>query len=370
MNVHNGAPSPMNILVVDDSQVVRSFFERILRQAGQQVTTATNGHEALRLMHDNHYDVVLLDLYLPDTDGLEVLTTLRKTDQETCVLLVTGHSDVQSAIAAGQLGADGYAEKEEVMGTGATLDKLFHRIDQAMTIRNGRRAAIELERIRSELYAMVSHDLRNPINIIQLAASMLGDRLNMEDTESQNLVSMITTNTDNLVHQLNDFLDFARLDTGGIRLTLEETDIVAMVSGLVGEMRMLADQRGHDLRLRTNQATLPVRIDVRRMRQALSNLIENAIKYSPQAGKITVGLLVSDHDYVVMVSDTGIGVPADQQNQLFQRYMRARNAETSKIKGTGLGLMIVRQIAETHGGRVWYRSNPGGGSVFGMTLPR
>lgn len=363
---------PIKTLIVDDSRVVRAYFEKTLldSQPPENVTSVETGTAALKALGETSYDLVLLDLQLPDMDGLDVLRAIRQSNQESAVMIVTAHSGVQSAIEAGQQGADGYAEKEELIRMGQSADELWHRIDQSMAIRAGRRASAELERIRSELYAMVSHDLRNPINIIQLASSLLSERFGRTDTEGQNLVEMIQNNTQNLLQQLDDFLDFARLESGAINLRREDLDLVALCDALVEEMRLLAENRGHVLELKSSVDTLHAHLDRRRIRQLLSNYIENAIKYSPDPGTITLGLMAQDASVILMVSDTGIGVPEGQRDQLFRAYMRASNAESSRIKGTGLGLLIVRQIAEAHGGRVWYRARPDGGSIFGVTLPQ
>ncbi len=365
-------PSNIDVLVVDDSAPVRGYLSRVLERAGNRVKSASTGEDARILWEANAFDLVLLDLLLPDTDGLELLADLRGKFKEICIVMVTGHAGIRSAIQAAQLGADGYLNKNDIVGSQESVDELMHQLDQSLSVRRGHKMQAELERMRSDLYAMVSHDLRNPINAIQLAAGSLVEDFGEEEVsgEVRHLAETILKNAESLLRQLNDFLDFSKLDAGMFRLDVEPCEVSALTRGTVDQLMPLARKRGHNLRFATD-VSIPIysKIDARRIEQVLANLITNAIKYTVEPGTLTVTLSSTGSAHTVAVSDTGIGIPAEDLGNLFTRYGRGKAEQVKKIQGTGLGLLIVKQIVEAHKGRVWVKSEHGKGSTFAFELP-
>lgn len=367
-----GMFSNLDVLVVDDSAPVRGYLARVLEKQGNRVVNASSAVEAREAWEKKTFDLVMLDILLPDTDGLELLSELRKRNTETCIVMVTGHAGIRSAIQAAQMGADGYINKNDIVGSQESMDELLHQLDQSLTVRAGHRTRAELERMRSDLYAMVSHDLRNPINAIQLAAGSIVEDFEPDDMtqDVRMLAQTIVKNADTLLRQLNDFLDFSKLDAGMFRLFLDRNDIGTLTETVVDQMRPLAHKRGHKIVLAKSEVRLFANVDSRRIEQVLANLITNAIKYTVEPGEIRVNLRPSDSTVAVAITDTGIGIPEDELPKLFTRYGRGKSEAVRKIQGTGLGLLIVKQIVEAHGGRVWAESVEGKGSTFALELPR
>jgi len=364
-------PANLDVLVVDDSAPVRGYLARVLEKAGNRVVAASSGEEARKAWKDHRFDLVLLDLLLPDTDGLELLSALRAEARDTCIVMVTGHAGIRSAIQAAQLGADGYINKNDIVGSQESMDELMHQLDQSVSVRHGQKMQAELERMRADLYAMVSHDLRTPINAIQLAAGALVEDFGDDEmsAEVRHLSGTILKNTESLVRQLNDFLDFSKLDAGMFRLELDQSDLVRLARDAAQQLEPLAKKRGHTLTMSANGISILAKIDARRIEQVLANLITNAIKYTVDPGEIRVRVESQGPFATISVTDTGIGVPEDELNQLFTRYGRGKSEIVRKIQGTGLGLLIVKQIVEAHGGKVWARSTVGKGSTFALELP-
>lgn len=175
--------------------------------------------------------------------------------------------------------------------------------------------------------------------------------------------------TDRLVTLTEDLLDASRLQAGQLVLRHASIDLVSLVQRVVERLQKTSTR--HQLSFHTNQPRLQVTVDPRRIEQVLSNLLTNAIKYSPQAGPVHVMLETCAvvQEVEIRVQDCGMGIPAHQQARIFARFMRADNAQASGIRGTGLGLYLSRALVEQHAGRLWFESGEGKGSTFFVRLP-
>ena len=160
-----------------------------------------------------------------------------------------------------------------------------------------------------------------------------------------------------------------RLQAGRLILSREPTDLVALTRRMVTQRQMTTKQ--HIFSLNTGHSSLMIEVDRARIEQVLTNLLSNAVKYSPQGGSIELSLReeAEPHEALLSIRDQGIGIPVGQHARIFGRFMRAENARTSEITGTGLGLYLSRELVERHGGRLWFESAEGKGSTFFMTLP-
>jgi PAS domain S-box-containing protein len=229
-----------------------------------------------------------------------------------------------------------------------------------------------LDRLKDELVALVSHELRNPLSAIRsYAETLLEDRALTAD--QRHLTEVIDRHSAHMQALVDDLLDLARLEAGKLVIDpkpLSATRVIreaAQSQGPVAEAKQLSivvDAPGH----------LPMRADPVRLRQVLDNLISNAVKYTPAGGNVTLAARhapspAGEGTVVITVTDTGIGIPADQYEHLFDRFFRASNAVQQGIKGTGLGLAITKAIVEAHGGTLTASPAPGAGCVFTVMLP-
>lgn len=232
----------------------------------------------------------------------------------------------------------------------------------------------EAERVKDEFIGIAAHELRTPLAVIKGFSQMLlmqtrrgkGPALADWQTEA---IADIDSATNRLVELTEDLLDVTRLQAGRLELQREPADLVALVKRILARFQMTAEN--HHLVLDVMQEHLVCNIDPRRIEQVFSNLINNAIKYSPQGGPISITLAEDGGqcNALFTIEDQGIGIPENQHGRIFSRFMRADNTQMHDIKGTGLGLYLCRELVERHDGRIWFKSVEGEGSTFYVSLP-
>ncbi len=359
------------VLTIDDSDTIRAYLRNVLTPLVVTVEGAATGQEGLKKCAEGQYDLVLLDLMLPDIDGIAVLEQIREKNDESTVVMLTSHGGIKSAIAAVQRGADGYIQKQDITASSDHAEFLY-ALEQAASHRAGIMAQKQLEQVRADFYSMVTHDLRNPTSLILNATEMLvGDGIGSLTSEQQELVSIVQGSADKLSRLINDYLDFSKIDAGYLRLDLGEVDLRQIVEASTHPARLQARVRQQALILDLPPDPVPACADAERLKQVLDNLLSNAMKYTPEGGHVTVQLRAQDGLAVFRVSDTGMGIPPEQLSALFTKYHRVPGEATRGIRGTGLGLLIVKEISEAHGGAVHAKSEgvPGKGTTFVVSIP-
>jgi PAS domain S-box-containing protein len=245
-------------------------------------------------------------------------------------------------------------------------EDLARRISFALDHARLFREATEAVRARDEVLAVVSHDLRNPLNVIMMASSMLQDLMQDRRADNQRWLELITRNAGWMIDLIADLLDASRLERSSLRIRPERRAAHTLLADGVELLRPLAAQA--EIRLETRIADdLPeVYVDPSHILRVIGNLVDNAIKFTPPDGRILVEARRRGSDVLVAVSDTGPGLPQDQIDHVFDRYWQARQDDR---RGTGLGLSIVRGIVEAHGGRIWAENARPHGATFSFTLP-
>ena len=225
--------------------------------------------------------------------------------------------------------------------------------------------------MRDQFLSVISHELKTPITTILGQAQLLARRLTRghEFGERENRsLSIIADQAKRLAGMIDFLLDVGRLHSGQFTVRLEPLDLEALLRHLLEAMRGPLEQ--HQIVLACPPPPLMVRGDVERLEQVFQNLLQNAIKYSPAGGRVTVEVTQEETQICVAITDEGIGIPAAEQARLFERFYRAHNAKTQQIKGTGIGLYVVSELVNLHGGSITVVSTEGQGSTFTVCLPR
>jgi Na+/proline symporter/nitrogen-specific signal transduction histidine kinase len=255
--------------------------------------------------------------------------------------------------------------EEEALG----LDDVMRIVEEASELRHLNEQLKSLDRLKDDFMSSVTHELRTPLTSIRALAELIRDDPAMEPAQRQQFVGLIVSETERLSRLVNQVLDMAKIESGHAEWRNAEVDLRALLQQAAQTTGEMFRERGATLALHLPEAVRPLRADADRLTQVLLNLLSNAAKFVPPGlGRVEVRLTVDDRGATVEVQDNGPGVPAEQQQLVFEKFRQGGDAR-ARPQGTGLGLPISRQIVEHFGGRMWLRSEPGRGATFGFWLP-
>lgn len=226
----------------------------------------------------------------------------------------------------------------------------------------------EIDTLKSDFVATVSHDLRSPLTLMRGYATML-EMAGTLNEQQKGYAKMIVQGVDNMAKLVNNLLDLGRIDFG-VGLQVESIPVLDILERVTGSLQMHAKQKNISLGVEIPK-DMPhaIEADQSLLHQAIYNLVENAIKYTPEGGEVMIELQTSPSALTFAVQDSGIGIPKSDVPRLFEKFYRGTNREALAQRGTGLGLAIVKSIAERHGGKVWVESELGKGSTFHLQVP-
>lgn len=228
----------------------------------------------------------------------------------------------------------------------------------------------DLDRMKSDFFASMSHELRTPLTSIKEGSGMLLEGVGGSMTDKQRKVLTILFEESNrLIHLVNSLLDLSRMEAGMMAYTFAPTQVAPLVQKAVAELGPFAEAKRISLEARLSDELPAVNADRERILQVLRNLVGNALKFTPNGGRVTLCARRRDGGVEVRVEDTGPGIPRESLETIFNKYEQAKTFRSGRIDGSGLGLAIVRHIITAHGGRVWAESEPGRGSSFIFVLP-
>jgi len=229
---------------------------------------------------------------------------------------------------------------------------------------------LELDRLKSEFVAVVSHEIRTPLTVIKGVLELLTDDRHWQvDDKQGELLRMATANSERLLHLINDILDFSKLQSASLPMSFAPGLLPQVIRSSASNLSHLAGERGIQLGLEMPNDVPLVIMDEQRIGQVVTNLLSNALKFSPRGSTVTVTVRVTDKALHVCVRDEGEGIAPKDMSRLFQKFSQLDSSTTRKAGGTGLGLVITKGIVEAHGGRIWVESEVGQGSAFNFTLP-
>lgn len=249
---------------------------------------------------------------------------------------------------------------------------LQQKIDSATNdLRTSNVQLLQLDEAKDEFLSMASHQLRTPLTSVKGYLSMVleGDAGKISKLQSQ-LLTEAFTSSERMVRLISDFLNVSRIQTGKFVIDRAPVDIVRLLNQEIDALESTAAARELTFRRKVPKQPITLSVDEDKIRQVIMNFMDNAVFYSRPNTAITVELIARPHDVTFRVVDTGIGVPAAQQPQLFTKFFRASNARKQRPDGTGIGLFLAKKIIDGHKGQVVFSSTEGEGSVFGFRLPK
>ena len=250
----------------------------------------------------------------------------------------------------------------------AREELLANETELRTSLEESNRALIEMAEMNSEFVATVSHELRTPLtSVVSFSELLLDEEENLSD-EQREFLTVIRRNAERLLILVGDLLLLARIESGGYQLDLAPVDVSHLIDVVSSSMKRIASDAGIELSSSADEGPV-LMADALRLEQVLTNLVSNAIKFTPPGGSISLHASAEPSGWEITVVDTGIGVPPGEQSGLFQRFYRASNARAKRTPGTGLGLVISKVIVELHGGTIKLESTVNVGTTVTITLP-
>ena len=355
------------ILNVDDSDAARYAKTRILTLAGFTVIEAASGSAALYRAREDKPDLVLLDVKLPDINGLEVCRLL-KADPATRAVLVlqtsASYIGVTDKIRALEGGADNYLfepiEPEELVANVKALLRLG-RVERELR---------DVDRRKDDFLATLAHELRNPLGPIRTAVELLC-RLDPEVPPRQDMArKTILRHTGHLVRLVEDLLDVARISRGKITLHQERVEVKTFISSALESVSHIAQSREQQVTVKLPGREIWIEGDHVRLTQIVGNLLHNAVKFTPVHGLISLEAVAEERELLIRVQDNGIGIDPGKLDMVFEMFAQDGFTDDRVQDGLGIGLSLVRTLVELHHGSVAaFSEGTGKGSRFEVRLP-
>ncbi len=351
------------LLIIEDNpgdvRLLREMFAESISPPDEIIEAGTM-HDAVQHLTQTTFDIILLDLGLPDAQGLAAIKSVRAAAPHIPLVVLTGMDDESLAMQSLQEGAQDYLVKGEIQ-----TRELLRALRYA-----GERK--RLDKLKDEFVVTVSHELRTPLTSITGSLGLLvsGAGGSLPDSVAR-LVRIAHSNCERLVRLVNDILDIEKLESGSWVFNLSRVDVRSLLEKTVKDNHGFAESHGVRVRIGTDSiATVHVRADPNRLSQVITNLLSNAIKFSARDQEVIVTIETGADLVRISVQDNGSGIPTKFRSHIFERFARA-DATDARVKGgTGLGLSIVKQIIDRLGGEVSFEDAPGGGTIFSIELPK
>ncbi len=377
--------APMNhiegrLLVVDDDQGNRDVLTQRLKKQGYSVATAENGHQALEMLQAEAYDLVLLDIMMPEMDGYEVLRRLKANHElkNVPVIMVSALSELDSVVRCIELGAEDYLTKpfNAVLlkaRLGACLEKKRGR-DREMKLfdqlqQNYLRLQ-ELEKLRDDLTNMIIHDLRTPLTSV-IAAIQTLDVVGPVNEGQREIIEIAGSGSEALLNTINSLLDVDKFESGEMSVDYSLLSPTEIITSAIGQVASLANEKGITLVPEISPGLPWLNADENKLQRVLVNLLGNALKFTPPGGSVTLKVSGSDDNQAIRfcVQDTGEGIPPEEFGRIFEKFGQVDSRKGGRSMSTGLGLTFCKFAVEAHGGHIVVESVLGHGSSFSFTIP-
>ncbi|MGH8252233.1 MAG: ATP-binding response regulator, partial [Steroidobacteraceae bacterium] len=411
-----GEKEAVDILLVDDQKSRLITYEAILAPLGHRLVMASSGVEALQLLMEREFALILLDVSMPDMDGFETARLIHQHPrfERTPIIFVTGvHVTELDRLKGYELGAVDYVYipvvPQILRGKVAVLVELHcqrlelqrlnlslaHANDElalanqqlqrekaselaasnaALTLeinerRRAEQALIDADRRKDDFLAILAHELRNPLAPIRNAIEVL-QRHGPSEPSLTRMRDMIDRQVLHMTRLIDDLLDVSRITQGKINLKPELLDLATVVARAVETNQPLIRERRHGIVVNVPDEPLQVSGDAVRLAQVIGNLVNNAAKYTPEGGRIELDVVAAEGLASITVRDNGIGIASEQLPRVFDLFGQVQNARPHSHDGLGIGLALVQRLVEMHQGRVEAHSaGPDRGSVFSVHLP-
>ncbi len=356
------------ILVVDDVTKNIQILGNFLREAEYDVAVATGGMQALSILENVTPQLILLDIMMPGIDGYETCARIkqRPATRDIPILFVTAKTDTEDIVRGFELGAVDYITKP------FSRPELLARVRTHLDLLHYREEFVKSLRDKDKFFSIIAHDLRGPLGSFMSISEYLSDNLNELDIEEvQPLLGEMRNTGRGVYRLLENLLEWSRIQLGTITYMPTDAPFQDILDGISSILETQSSRKGIGLTF-TGDLAVGVIADHHMISTVVRNLVQNAIKYTPRGGTVIVAVNTSPADELATISviDNGVGMDASTLNGLFELAHSRSTPGTEKEKGTGLGLILCKELVALHGQRLTVSSEPGRGSTFTFTLKR
>jgi signal transduction histidine kinase len=357
------------ILVVDDDDSFRELIQKILSNEGFVVDTASDGDLGIAAARRNSYDLILLDLKMPNVDGMQTLKVLKPELPNTDFIVVTGYSDVNIAVELLKLGAKEYLTKP------VEPTEFIRQVKSAL---RAHMAEVRLNEVETEFSSLLLHDLRSPLSLAISAIEFLKkEQVGSVTPEQRQIFEQVASHLNKMDMMLRDMIDLTLFESGKIEIEKLPTNLDELIPAVCDRFKTQAAAKNISFQLHITHNVPTLEVDPERIGHVLNNLLDNGIKYTNDGGTISISLTTGPRqengvtrEYVeISISDSGVGISKDELPLIFDKYKDVLTGKTSSQKTTGLGLAICKSIIAAHNGLMTAMSEPGKGSTFTIYLP-
>lgn len=366
-------PSEYKILIVDDVMSNVLLLKELLTNEKFAIATASNGRQALEQVEKENPDLVLLDVMMPDMSGFEVAQHLKSNPNtaDIPIIFLTALNSTADIVKGFQVGANDFISKP------FNKEELIIRVTHQISLVAAKRLILskteELQRTiagRDKLYSVIAHDLRSPMGSIKMVLNMLILNLPSEKigAEMYELLTMANQTTEDVFSLLDNLLKWTKSQIGKLNVVYQDVDLVEVTDGVIEIFSMVASLkkiRIHEMK----PEKMMVNADIDMLKTVVRNLLSNAIKFSKENSEVLVKMEEVDGMAVVSVQDYGCGISEEGQKKLLHTDTHFSTFGTNNEEGSGLGLLLCKDFVVKNGGKLWFTSKEGEGSIFSFSIP-
>lgn len=366
-------PSEYKILIVDDVMSNVLLLKVLLTNEKFAIATASNGRQALEQVEKENPDLVLLDVMMPDMSGFEVAQHLKSNPNtaDIPIIFLTALNSTADIVKGFQVGANDFISKP------FNKEELIIRVTHQISLVAAKRLILskteELQRTiagRDKLYSVIAHDLRSPMGSIKMVLNMLILNLPSEKigAEMYELLTMANQTTEDVFSLLDNLLKWTKSQIGKLNVVYQDVDLVEVTDGVIEIFSMVASLKKIKIR-EMKPEKMMVNADIDMLKTVVRNLLSNAIKFSKENSEVLVKMEEVDGMAVVSVQDHGCGISEEGQKKLLHTDTHFSTFGMNNEEGSGLGLLLCKDFVVKNGGKLWFTSKEGEGSIFSFSIP-
>jgi len=354
-----------HILIVDDNLKNLQLTAKLLKDEGYLISLSQSGQAALIQLDQQKPDLILLDIMMPEMDGLEVCTRIKQDDnlKEIPVIFLTAKNETEDLLEGFNVGGIDYITKP------FKREELLIRVKNHLELAGSRKKIIEMNKTRDKLYSIIAHDIRSPLSNISMVIQSIADKIiNPNSNDFNEIINGVGESTKYTLTLLENLLKWTELQNNSIAISPNTLDVYPILTDCVNLLKANAGCKKIvvNLNVQTNASAY---FDEISMHTVFRNIIANAIKFTPASGSIIISSSVNADFLEIRIKDNGVGMKADVLDKIFKKHEPHTTVGTNREQGTGLGLFLVKDFIEKNNGKLEVNSKLGEGTEVTVSLP-